>query len=108
KSNSVAKVMVVSSTETLSTQSNSSPIGSESRIFPARSRMMGARYSRLPGETIGLTTLRCASCLGGSIAMNIGSLKSSLGSTMVMDGSDEKSAWLVSTAMMSLYLVTDH
>ena len=31
------------------------------------------QFGRLPGETIGLTTLRWASCLGGSMAMNIGS-----------------------------------
>ena len=41
------------------------------------------------------------------MAMNMGKRTSSSGSAMVIDGSDEKAAWLVSTAMMSLYLVTD-
>ena len=57
--------------ETLSTQSNGSPIGRLSRILPARSRMIGARVCRLAGDTAGLTVLRWASCLGGSMAMNM-------------------------------------
>ena len=77
KSNKVASIWVVSSIETRSTQSKVSPIGSSSRTFAARSRMIGSISARLAGETIGLTTLRCASCLGGSMAMNIGSWKSS-------------------------------
>jgi hypothetical protein len=51
--------------------------------------------------------LRCTSCLGGSMAMNIGRGKSSSGSNNTIDGSDEKRWWSVSTAMMSLYLVMD-
>ena len=93
--------------ETLSTQSNSSPIGSSSRILAARSRMIGSISIRLCGDTIGLTVLRCTSCLGGSMAMNIGMVKSAGWSPMVIEPWDENAWWLVSTAMMSLYLVTD-
>ena len=99
--------MVVSSMDTLSTQSNSSPIGQSSRISPARSRMIASILARLGPATIGLTVLRCTSCLGGSMAMNIGSVKSSAGSGSTMVGSEENTSWLVSTAMMSLNLVTD-
>ena len=42
KSNRVAKVMAVSSLETRSTQSNGVPIGSPSRMTPARSRITGS------------------------------------------------------------------
>ncbi len=99
--------MVVSSIETLSTQSKVSPIGSESRISPARSRISGSMLCRLAGETAGLTALRWASCLGGSMAMNIGVWNSSSGSSMVIEPSDENSWWLESTATMSWYLVID-
>jgi hypothetical protein len=107
KSKRVASVMVVSSMETLSTQSNSTPIGQSSRMAPARSRMIGSSLARFGPATIGLTVLRCTSCLGGSMAMNIGSVKSSAGSGSTIVGSDEKASWLVSTAMMSFHLVTD-
>ena len=93
--------MVVSSIDTKSTQSKVSPMGRESRITPARSRMIGSILARFEGDTAGLTVLRWASCLGGSIAMNIGVWKSSLGSWMVIDRSDEKSWWLESIATMS-------
>jgi len=53
------------------------------------------------GETIGLITFLWASCLGGSMAMNIGSWKSSSLSKIEMLPSEENTAWLVSTAMMS-------
>ena len=68
---------MVSSTETRSTQSNGSPIGSSSRILPARSRISAAMLARFSDDTIGAITLRWLSCLGGSIAMNIGIWKSS-------------------------------
>jgi len=63
-------------------------------------------------ETMGAIVLRCASCLGGSMAMNIGSWKSSAAaspslSPMEMLFSDENTWWLVSMAMMSSNLVTD-
>src|SRR5580704_4676364 len=108
KSNKVASIWMVSSTETRSTQSNGSPIGSSSRIFPARSRISTAMLARFSDDTIGAITLRWLSCLGGSMAMNIGIWKSSsCWSKIEMDFSDEKTWWLVSTVMMSLYLVTD-
>ncbi len=91
KSNRVQSIWVVSSTETRSTQLNGSPIGSSSRILDARSRMIGSILARLCGETIGLTTLRWASCLGGSIEMNIGrGPSSSSGSSMVTPEAEEK------------------
>ena len=99
--------MVVSSMETLSTQSNSSPIGQSSRMAAARSRMMGSSRARFGPATMGLTVLRWASCFGGSMAMNIGSVKSSAGSGSTMAGSEENTSWFVSMAMMSLNLVTD-
>ena len=108
KSKSVASVIAVSSLETRSTQSNSSPIGSPSRMIPARSRITGAIRSRLAGATTGLTVLRCTSCLGGSIEMKLwrcGRLAiSAFASRLcsVMPSSDENTWWLVSTAMMSL------
>ena len=100
--------MAVSSIDTLSTQSNSSPMGRLSRILAARSRISGSRIARFIGETAGLTVLRCTSCLGGSMAMNMGRGPSSPSwVAMVMPPSEEKTWWLVSTAMMSLYLVID-
>ncbi len=107
KSNRMARVMVVSSMLTLSTQLNSASMSRSSRISAARMRMIGSRFSRLCGLTMGLTVLRWASCLGGSMAMNMGSWKSSSWSPMVIERSEENTWWLVSTAMMSLYLVTD-
>lgn len=95
----------MSSFDTRSTQSNSSPIGSPSRISPALSRITGASAARLPGETTGLTVLRWWSCLGGSMAMNIGRDSSPPLPPMTMppsEASDEKRLWSVSTAMMSL------
>ena len=72
KSKSVASICVVNSMETLSTQSNVSPSGRESRMRPARARMVPSRAERLRGATTGVTVARCTSCLGGSIAINIG------------------------------------
>ena len=40
---------------------------------------------RFSVETIGAITLRWASCFGGSMAMNIGNLKSSLSSLSPME-----------------------
>jgi hypothetical protein len=56
---------------TLSTKSNSSPRGSSSRIFAARSRMIGSSALMLAEANIGATTLRCSSCIGGSSAMKL-------------------------------------
>ena len=56
KSNIVASIAVVSSIETLSTQSKVSPIGRESRISMARSRTMGSSTFRLRGEETGWAT----------------------------------------------------
>ena len=105
--------MVVSSFETRSTQSNGSPIGSESRISPARSRISGARLASAEGASAGLTVLRCTSCLGGSIEMKFeAERRPSLYCCASFDGramplAEEKTWWLESTAMMSLYLVID-
>jgi hypothetical protein len=105
KSNRVASIWVVSSMDTRSTQSKVSPTGRASRIRAARSRMIGSRVIRLCGLTMGLTVLRWASCLGGSMAMKLGRRRSGRASRMVMPpsaASEEKTPWLVSTAMMSL------
>ena len=77
KSNRVASIWVVSSIDTRSTQSNVSPVGSESRILQTRWRMMPCMSARFLGATTGCTTLRCWSCFGRSMAMNMGILKSS-------------------------------
>jgi hypothetical protein len=81
--------MVVSSMETLSTQSNCSPIGRLSRISPARARITASMFARFWPATMGLTVLRCTSCFGWSMAMNIGRVKSSAGSGSTMVGSEE-------------------
>ena len=61
KSNRVASIWLVSSTETLSTKSNVSPTGSSSRMAPARSRISGSSAAIPPLENIGVTTRRWAS-----------------------------------------------
>lgn len=76
KSNKVASIWVVSSTDTRSTQSNVTPRGRSSRIRLTRSRMVAERLARFMGATIGATILRCSSCFGGSIEMKLGRRKS--------------------------------
>ena len=126
KSNSVASVIAVSSFDTRSTQSNSSPIGSESRIAPARSRTSGDILPMLEGASVGLTALRAGVCSGSSMVMkpapprrwgisapgfascqifSCSAMASRFGSVMPL--ADEKASWLVSTAMMSSQVVTD-
>ena len=89
KSNSVASIWVVSSIETRSTQSNSSPIGRSSSMAAARCRMSPSRDFRLEGATTPCTTRRCSSCLGGSIEIKEGTVNSSKESTIPIVGSDE-------------------
>jgi len=104
KSNSVASMRVVSSIETRSTQSKVSPRGRPSSTSAVRLRIRASKCARLAGATMGCTALRCSSCCGGSMAMNIGSCSSGGGSKSVMPPcrqSDEKMAGLVSTCMMS-------
>ena len=65
---------------------------------------------RLAGATIGLTTLRCSSCRGGSIEMKLERRYCIGRSVMVMPpslASEEYISGCVSTCMMSLNLVTD-
>jgi hypothetical protein len=72
--------------------------------------MTPSSVARLVGATMGETARRWASWRGGSMAMNMGSGKSARWSRMEMPPRverEEKVAWLMSTAMMSLYLVTD-
>ncbi len=107
KSNSVASICVVSSMDTCFTQLKSSPTGSESRMLHTRSRISGSSADRFRGPATGATTLRCSSCFGGSMAMNMGSWKSSSSSSRVMPPSDEKIWWFMSTCLMSWYFVTD-
>ena len=114
--------MAVSSFDTRSTQSNSLPMGRESRIRPARSRTMGAMRCKLAGATVGLTALRCTPCSGSSMVMKPAPPpvrgRASSPSTFccsaratrlgrVMPWAEEKISWLVSTAMMSFHRVTD-
>ena len=59
----------------------------------------------MTGAAMGLTTSRCWSCLGGSMAMNIGMRKSSRWSRMVIPPrleADENTVWFASPCMMSL------
>jgi hypothetical protein len=59
---------------------------------------------------IGATVLRWAEWRGWSMAMKLSRRRSGATSRMVMpprEDADENTAWLVSTSMMSLYLVTD-
>ena len=98
---------VVSSIDTFSTQSKLVPRGRLSSTRQVRSRMRCWKFARFAGATMGLTALRCTSCLGGSIAMNIGRTWPRGLLTSVMLGSEENTAWLVSTAMMSSWRVTD-
>ena len=102
KSKSVANICVVNSMETRSTQSNCSPTGRSSSTCWVRDRMVSSISLRLAGATEPCTVLRCSSCTGGSMAMNIGSGKSSSGSRMVIAGSEEKSCQLPSISIMSL------
>ena len=105
--------MAVSSFDTCSTQSNSSPIGKRSRICPARSRITGAMTCRFEGATTGLTVLRCSSCRGGSMEMKLGRVPrlavSALDSRLwrVMPSAEENAWWLESTAMMSSQRLID-
>ena len=46
-------------------------------------------FARLPGATIGATTLRCSSCFGGSMAMNIASLYCVSWSSSVIPAAEE-------------------
>ena len=72
KSKSVASIIVVSSIDTVSTQSKVSPSGRESSTRRVRSRMIGSSLTRLRGATAGRTVLRCSVCRGGSWEMNGG------------------------------------
>ena len=87
KSNRIASMPVVSSIETLSTQSKTSPRGSESSSSPVRCRMSSSRRFISAGVKAGATVRLCPVCLGRSIAMNIGitsSVPSSTRSASVM------------------------
>ena len=110
KSNSVASIWPVSSIDTLSTQSNASPRGKLSSVFWMRLRIRPSNFARFAGETIGCTILRCSSCLGWSMAMNIGSSRSPVRSRSVMPpkvDEEENALWFTSTETMSLYLLID-
>jgi hypothetical protein len=110
KPNSVAGICLVSSIDTRCTRSKGSPTGRASRMRAARARIVGSSTARLPGATIALTDLRCSSCFGGSIAMQLGRTSGAGRSASAIPPSwawQEKLAWSVSTAMMSCYLVVD-
>src|ERR1700761_3817044 len=107
KSNRVASIWVVSSTETLSTQLKVSLRGRLSSMSPARCRISASSSDRREGATAGEDALRWTSCTGGSRAMKFLGTKSGSWSPMVMSRLDENTWWLVSTSTMSLNLVTD-
>jgi hypothetical protein len=84
KSNSVASIIVVSSTDTLCTQSIVSLRGSASSTAPVRSRITSVMRCRFIGATTGDTTLRCSSWYGGSDEMKLRRRNSAGRSVMVM------------------------
>ncbi len=71
KSNKVASIMVVSSIDTVSTQSNGSSSGRLSNTEIVRSLINGSRLTRFLGATTPVTVFRCASCTGGSMAIKV-------------------------------------
>jgi hypothetical protein len=73
KSNSSASMPVVSSIETVSTQSNTWRRGSVSSSSPVRARISASMSPMFDGVNLGATVRRWPVCLGRSIAMNIGS-----------------------------------
>ena len=95
----VASMRPVISMDTRSTQSKGRSVGSPSRTSQTRSLMSDSISLRFFGATTPCTALRCWSCLGGSMAMNI-SMSSGTSPTM-MSGSAEKSAAFMSIARMS-------
>ena len=70
KSKRVASIRVVSSIDTVSTQSKVSPSGRESSSSAVRSRIIGSMLRRLLGADTSRTVLRWSVWVGGSIAMN--------------------------------------
>ncbi len=87
----VASICVVSSIDTVSTQLNVSPTGSESNIAAARLRIVDSSLARFIGATTPCTVCLCTSCFGGSILMKLGVVKSAGRSVSVMPKSEEKS-----------------
>ena len=106
----MVSISVVSSMDTRSTQSKVSLRGNPSSTLQTRSRMTPDMFCRLAGATMGLTTLRCSSWRGGSIEMN-DERRNFIGRSVIEMPpsltSEEKISGCVSTAMMSLNLVTD-
>ena len=93
KSNRVASILVVSSMETLSTQSKVTPSeGSASRISAACPRMTGSSNMRFLGDTTPVTASRCWSCLGGSIEIKFSMYWPFGLSPMAMVGKEEKAS----------------
>jgi len=112
KSNKVANIRVVNSMETVSTQSNVSPSGSDSSTSTVRSRISGSRFIKFFGCTAGVTVRRCARCSGGSMAMNADvsdptAPRSAVGTPNVMPLADENVCQSASAAFISSPLVTD-
>ena len=113
KSKSVASIMVVSSIETVSTQSNSSPSGNESKTLQVRSRINCSISANLGGATAGVTALRWSSCSGGSWAINVvmpnapSGNSASIGKPSTIPCAELKFFQSASTFLMSLYFVRD-
>jgi len=68
---------VVSSIETLSTQSNTCPRGRRSSTSPVRWRISASMSVIADGVNLGATVRRWPVCCGRSMAMNIGSSRRS-------------------------------
>jgi hypothetical protein len=73
----MASMPVVSSIDTLSTQSNTSPRGSVSSSSPVRRRISPSISAMPLGVNLGATVRRWPVCWGRSMAMNIGSSRRS-------------------------------
>ncbi len=82
KSNKVVSINVVSSIETSFTQSKVSLRGRLSSTRQTRWRMISDMLLRLAGATIGLTTLRCSSCRGGSMEIKL-ARRNSIGRSVI-------------------------
>ena len=69
--------------------------------------MVASSAAKFGPATMGLTTFRCASCLGGVHGDEHGQLEVVVRVGDGDRGSEEKRSWCVSTNMMSLNLVID-
>ncbi len=113
KSKRAASIRVVSSIDTVSTQSKVSPSGSASSTAMVRSRMSGSMLRRLLGVDTDRTVLRCRVCSDGSMAMKVRTKSCMVralelgGAPSVMPRAEENVAQSPLMARTSSYLVID-